>query len=114
MSVTTIQIPTDHVDAIRRSLIDRRRDAARPDEIDRLLDQLAGRTSDGDPSCELRGNRAVLWSAVYDALCAAAEQLADECNEYWRGDVTPGVIQLAIACVAGRLELLTRLGPPPG
>ncbi|HEX2071817.1 MAG TPA: hypothetical protein VHF90_09250 [Thermoleophilaceae bacterium] len=114
MSATTIQVPADHVDPIRQILIARRRDAERPGEIDGLLDQLAPRTSDAGPPCELSGDRTLLWSAVYDALCVAAEQLADDCNEYWRGDVTAGAIQAAIARVSSRLELLTGLGAPPG
>jgi hypothetical protein len=56
----------------------------------------------------------VLWSAVYDTLCAAAEQLADDCNEYWRGVVDPDLARAGIADVSARLELLVALGAPPG
>lgn len=111
MSATTIEIPTGHVEAIRASLRERRTDPwARP-EIDDLLGQLAGAAPAG--SLRLTGPRLVLWSAVYDALCAAAEALADECNDYWRGGADPAATRRRIAEVADRFELLDSLGPPP-
>jgi hypothetical protein len=114
MSATTIQIPADHVDAICQSLAGRRQEAERPEEIDSLLEQLAEPASESDPAYALRGSRALLWSAVYDALCAAAEQLAENCNELWRGDIAPDDIRAAIVRVESRYELLLGLGPPPG
>ena len=52
------------------------------------------------------------WHAAYDALCAAAEALADDCNDHWReGD--PERLRRRLAAVAAGLELLAALGPPP-
>lgn len=113
MSETTIQVPAEHLDAIRQGLIGRRDAAERPDEVERLLGQIARRVSGGDGPCRLTGSRAVLWSAVYDSLCTAAEQLADDCNEYWRGIVAPDSARAGIAVVSTRLELLVGLGAPP-
>lgn len=113
MSATTIQIPAQHVEAIRRSLTDRRRDAD-SEEIEGLLRQLSGDSSADAELYELTGPPAVLWNAVYDALCAAAEQLADDCNEYWRGTVEADSARAGIAAVSTRLELLVALGTPPG
>ena len=114
MSATTITIPADHVEAIRRSLLGRRGDAERPDEIDALLAQLAGGVPPDVRPRELTGSRTLLWSAVYDSLCAAAEQLADDCNEYWRGAVAADAARAAVGDVGTRLELLIGLGAPPG
>lgn len=58
-------------------------------------------------------HRDAIWSAVYDLLCSAAEQLADDCNEYWRGESDPNEIRLALGTVGARLELLLALGPVP-
>jgi hypothetical protein len=113
MSATTIQVPAEHVEAIRQSLIARRDHAERREEIDSLLGQIAG-DSDGVGPRRLSGSRAVLWNAVYDALCVAAEQLADDCNEYWRGIAGAQPARSGIADVSARLELLVGLGPPPG
>ena len=114
MSVTTIQIPADHVAAIRASLIGRRDEGYCVDAIDGLLGQLPSGDRSASQHCALTGSRALLWSAVYDSLCAAAEQLAEDCNEYWRGTVTPDSARAGIAVVGTRLELLVGLGPPPG
>lgn len=114
MSATTIQIPTDHIDAIRQSLIARRDHAERPGEIDGLLEQLADDAGESPRAYELSGPLPLLWSAVYDSLCAAAEQLADDCNEFWRGQIAPDDARAAIARVGSRFELLAGLGPPPG
>lgn len=115
MSETTIEIPADHVEAICRSLLARRSDADSPNEIDDLLDQLASSASRGHGPRELTGSPALLWAVVYDSLCLAAEQLAEECNEYWRGTVAPDSARAAVTRVGARLELLIELGaPPPG
>jgi hypothetical protein len=114
MSATTIEIPVGQVEAIRRSLLDRRDDADRPEEIDGLLAQIASGAAEGDRPCALTASRSVLWNAIYDSLCAAAEQFAEDCNEYWRGAVAPDSARAAIDDVAARLELLVSLGAPPG
>jgi hypothetical protein len=114
MSETTIQVPAEHIAAIRQSLIGRRSDAGSTTEVELLLGQIASGAACVDRSCALTGPRAVLWGAVYDALCSAAEQLADDCNEYWRGTVDPEAARVGIAAVATRLELLVGLGTPPG
>lgn len=62
----------------------------------------------------LTGSRAVLWGAVYDSLCTAAERFAEDCNEYWRGAVEPDAIRAATAGLSAHIELLVALGPPPG
>jgi hypothetical protein len=114
MSATTIQIPSDHVEAIRRSLLGRRGDAQRPDEVDDLLAQLAGGAAHGARPYELTGSRTVIWNAVYDSLCMAAEQLAEDCNEYWRDAAAPEAARAAVAAVGARGELLIGRGAPPG
>ncbi|HYI99184.1 MAG TPA: hypothetical protein VEX36_05830 [Thermoleophilaceae bacterium] len=85
-------------------------------ELDSLLRQIDA--SDGPDSGlgvrELTGTRTALWTVVYDAACAASEQLADELNEYWRGAVTAEDTRTRIADLAARFELLESLGPPPG
>jgi hypothetical protein len=113
MSTITIQIPAGHVEALRQSLLGRRDDAERRDEIDSLLAQIGPAAPDGAPARELTGSRTVLWGAVYDSLCAAAEQLAEDCNEYWRGEIAPDAARAAIAGIGARLELLVALGPGP-
>jgi hypothetical protein len=113
MSATTIQIPAEHVEAIRQGLIGRREGSECSEEIESLLGQIAGASPDGAGTYELTGSRPVLWSAVYDSLCAAAEQLAEDCNEYWRGVVDPASARARIADVSTRLELLVGLGGPP-
>jgi hypothetical protein len=113
MSETTIQVPAEHIAAIRQSLNGRRSDAGSTTEVERLLSQISSGAAGVDRSCALTGPRAVLWSAVYDALCAAAEQLADDCNEYWRGTVDPEAARAGVTAVATRLDLLVGLGAPP-
>lgn len=113
MSETTIQVPAEHLEAIRQSLLGRRGDAGSTEEIERLLSQIARGTAGVTQSHALTGPRPLLWSAVYDSLCAAAEQLADDCNEYWRG-AAAGSARSGVATVAVLLELLVTLGPPPG
>jgi hypothetical protein len=111
MSATTIEVPAKHIGAIRESLAGRHGHTDRRDEIDSLLAQLA-KAPAAEPAA-LTGSRAVLWSVIYDSLCAAAEQLAEDCNEYWRGDVTPELARTRITDVSARLELLIGLGAPP-
>lgn len=113
MSEITIKIPVAHVGAIRGSLLGRRREAESPDDIDALLAQLASGAPPRGDSCELTGSQAVLWNVVYDSLCAAAEQLAEDCNEYWRGTVAADSARAAVTDVGIRLELLIALGVPP-
>jgi hypothetical protein len=113
MSTIRIQLPADHIEAFRRNLLSRRGDAERPDEVDDLLIQLAACASSGTGPCELIGPRGVLWNVVYDSLCAAAEQLAEDCNDYWRGAVAADSARTAVADVGTRLELLIALGAPP-
>lgn len=112
MSEVTIEIPVDHAEAIRRSLLARRDDAESPDEIDDLLAQLAERTARVG-SLPISGSRRLLWNVVYDTLCSAAEQLAEDCNEYWRGTVTADSARAAVTDVSTRLDLLIGLGAPP-
>ena len=113
MSETTIQVPAEHLEAVREGLLGRREEPAHRAEVERLLGQIASEASSEGGLHELRGSRVVLWSAVYDSLCAAAEQLAEDCNEYWRL-VDPASTRAAIATVGTRLELLVGLGAPPG
>jgi hypothetical protein len=111
----TIQVPAEHVEAIRQSLIGRLGDVRHAEEVQGLLGQIGDDDSPGIArSRTLTGSRVILWSAIYDALCAAAEQLADDCNEYWRGAIDPDRARAGIASVAARLELLVTLGSSPG
>lgn len=112
MSTSTIQIPAEHVDALRRSLLAERTDAGLREEVDVLLGQLDD-TPAGSRSYRLTGSRTALWNAIYDSLCTAAEQLADDCNDYWRGTVAPESARRAVADVGARLDILLGLGPPP-
>lgn len=114
MSEATIQVPAEHVEAIRQSLIGRLDDVGRAEEVRILLGQIGDDAPGNARSRALTGSRVVLWSAVYDTLCAAAEQLADDCNEYWRGAIDPDLARAGIANVAERLELLVALGSSPG
>lgn len=113
MSATTIRIPAEHIEAIRQGLIGRREGPERREEIEGLLRQISSDIPRGAESYELTGSRSVLWSAVYDSLCAAAEQLAEDCNEYWRGVIDPASARARLADVSTRLELLVGLGGPP-
>jgi hypothetical protein len=141
MSVMTIQVSTEHVEAIRESLLTARRaleeqlsslddhPSAGPErpasgessrdrlgEFDSLLKQIdsSDRPDPGLDMRELTGTRAALWAVVYDAACAASERLAEELNEYWRGTAEPGETRAQIADLGARFELLESLGPPPG
>jgi hypothetical protein len=114
MSTIRIQLPADHIEAFRRSLLGRQGEAECPDEFDALLAQLETFASGDSRPCELTGPHGVLWNVVYDTLCAAAEQLAEDCNEYWRGAVAAYSARAAVADVGTRLELLIALGAPPG
>lgn len=114
MSEATIQVPAAHVEALRLSLMGRLEDAGRAEEVQSLLSQIDDGSAGIASSRELSGSRVVLWSAVYDMLCAAAEQLADDCNEYWRGAIDPDLVRARIASVSTRLELLVALGASPG
>jgi len=113
MSETTIRVPREHVEAMRRSLNGQRGEGGRAEEIESLLDQLGGEATDDVQSRVLVGSRAVLWNAIYDSLCVAAEQLADDLNEYWRGAIDPEAARARVAVVGARLELLVTLGAPP-
>jgi hypothetical protein len=114
MSETTIEVPAEHITAIRQGLIGRRSDAGSPRDVENLISQIADDAAGGDRPCTLTGPRVVLWSAVYDALCSGAEQLADDCNDYWRGTIDPETARAGVTAVAKRLELLIGLGAPPG
>ncbi len=114
MSETTIQVPAEHLAAVRQGLLGTREDPGRRAEAERLLGQIASEAPGGEGPRELTGSRVVLWSAVYDSLCAAAEQLAEDCDEYWRGVIDPASTRAAIATVKTRFELLAGLGAPPG
>lgn len=135
MSVTTILIPVEQVDAIRESLLashgqlveELAQDGpratggvragaaqvrARLALIERLLEQI-GRTPSPEPTaCRLTGSRKILWSAAYDAVGIAAERLADVCGSYWRGSIAPADVHARIADLSARFELLEALGPP--
>lgn len=113
MSVATIEIPGDHVEAIRRSLLARRDEAESSDEVEGLLAQLAAGASRAVAVPKLTGSRTLLWNVVYDSLCAAAEQLAEDCNDYWRGTIEADSARAAVADIGTRLELLIGLGAPP-
>lgn len=141
MSVMTIQVSSEHVEAIRESLLTARRaleeqmpsdgdrtavapggsaaaESARRrlSELDGLLEQIdsSGRAEPELDMRELTGPRTALWTAVYDAACAASERLAEELNEYWRGTVDARDARARIADLQTRFELLESLGPPPG
>ncbi len=111
MSEITIQVPAEHLDAIRAGLTGQ---PAGCGEARRLLAQLPSQGSAGDGPRELTGSRAVLWAAAYDALCTTAERLAEDCNEYWRGTIDSETIAAASRSLQARFELLAALGPPPG
>lgn len=110
MSATTIEVPAEHVEAIRQSLVGRHGHTDRCADVESLLAQIANAPA-ARPAA-LTGPRTVLWSVVYDSLCVAAEQLAEDCNEYWRGDIAPATARSRVADVGARLELLIGLGPP--
>jgi hypothetical protein len=119
MSVTTVQIPAEHVTSIREGLLSRRDQlevaalGTEAGEVEELIEQLGVGDSAAIGSREVTGSRDALWTAVYDAVCAAAERLADECNEYWRGAIAPAHTKAAIDQLRRRFELLESLGPPP-
>lgn len=129
MSASTIQISDRPVGALRESLLAARQDlheqaaragavadeaasAARErlDELDSLLTQLDAAVGAG----ELRGSRTTLWSIVYDATCRLAERVADDCNDYWRGETEIGQLRSGLADLSACVDLLEALGPPPG
>jgi hypothetical protein len=111
MSEITIQVPAEHLEAIRAGLADRPEGG---DEARRLLAQMPIRGFADDGPRELTGSRTVLWGAAYDALCVTAERLAEDCNEYWRGATDPDAIRAATTSLHARFELLVAIGPPPG
>lgn len=113
MSDTTIHVPVEHVEAIRLSLIELRGDACSQEEIDALLGQLGDVPPGTAGSVALKGRRVTLWTVTYDALCRAAEQLVEDCDEYWRGAVGAESARRRVADVGERLELLLGLGAPP-
>lgn len=137
MSETTIEVPRDQLEAIHDTLeaarcdltdeLDRTEiDAASADpegaaaaarrerlaEIERLLDQI--QASEGSGARRLTASRATLWDAVYDSLCAAAERLEQDCNEYWRGELEARGLRARLEDVGARLDLLVSVGSPPG
>jgi hypothetical protein len=141
MSVMTIQVSTEHVEALRESLLTARRALEeqlsplddrpptvmehsaggegshdRLGELNSLLEQIDA-VDRPDPELDMReltGTRAALWTVVYDAACAASERIADELNDYWRGTVDANETRARIADLSARVELLESLGPPPG
>jgi hypothetical protein len=113
MPATTIEVPPEHVETIRQSLVGRHGHADLRTDIESLLAQIA--SAPVARPAALTGPRTVLWSVVYDALCMAAEQLAEDFNEYWRGDITPATARSRITDVSACLEILIDIGPPqPG
>ncbi len=108
MSATTIEVPAEHVEAIRQSLVGRDGHPDPRGDIESLLAQLPSAPV-ARPAL-LTGPRAVLWGVVYDSLCVAAEQLAEDCNDYWRGDITPTAARSRVTDVSARLEILIDLG----
>ncbi|HEU0019989.1 MAG TPA: hypothetical protein VFQ14_06840 [Thermoleophilaceae bacterium] len=113
MRTAKIHIPVEHLEAVRESLVGLSAERGRTEEIEDLLGQIDGAADEPRP-CELTGSRAVLWGIVYDSFCVAAERLADDGNEYWRGRVAPEAARARVAAVGVWLELLLALGDPPG
>jgi hypothetical protein len=113
VTATTIEIPAEQVEAIRQSLLDSRDRGDSAAAAD-LLAQLAAAEPAAAGAQRLSGPRTEIWTAIYDALCVAAEQLVEDCNEYWHGHVAPAAARRRVRDVAERLELLIDLGAPPG
>ena len=121
MTRGTVHIPIEHIDALRESLEASRQDIShqpvgpthpqRLHEIDALLQQLD--TAGGGNGRSVSGARDVLWRAAYDALCSAAEGIAADCNDLWRGRMTLADIRIALVRLEGRVDLLESLGPQP-
>jgi hypothetical protein len=121
MPRATINIPVEHVAAIRESLEACREDIehrpcgdAHPDsmrEIDALLEQLSPYAAEAGRS--VSGARHILWHAAYDALCAGAESFASDCNDLWRGRLTVHDVRDALSRLEERLDLLDALEVPP-
>jgi hypothetical protein len=126
MSVVTIQIPTDQIAALRESLANRRleleRQSPRRDDggmngtperssdLSELIEQMRpDRVRQRGAMCEVKGPRAVLWRAAYDVLCAAAERFAEDCGEYWRGDIDPAHVRAEAIGLVSRLDVLIEL-----
>lgn len=129
MSVATIQIPTTQIETIRESLAAARHDlagqlsrpggdaaggAAHLDEIDDLIGQIDSLDPGAGESHGVSGSRQALWAAAYDAACRAAERIADDCNDYWRGAIAAADVKREIAELGERFDLLEALGPPVG
>lgn len=123
MSVT-IEFSHSQLPALRRSLLAARkqleesatasdaRSRTRLAELDEALSQLTPMPESG--SVSLTGSRAMLWDAVYDALCEGAEDLLETCVEYWRGTVTPAKARGLVAAIDKWISTLESLGPPQG
>jgi hypothetical protein len=121
MTRGTIHIPIEHIGALRESLEANRQDLShqpigpnRPQrltEIDALLQQLD--VSGGGNERSVSGARDLLWRAAYDALCSAAEGIAADCNDLWRGRITLVDIRIALTRLEGRIDLLESLGSQP-
>lgn len=121
MSTATIQIPGTQLDAVRESLNAIRHEVAdgsgrsggvgRLSDIDALLHQIDA-APDGVAS-RVTGPYAILWDAIYDALCVAAERFAADCNELWRGEADIDGARRQLAGLGERLALLDSLGTGP-
>jgi hypothetical protein len=123
MSAAKIQVPADHVGAIRECLIDRRQSLEEGDRtegavelaaIEDLLGQIAPGAGEAERSRELTGPRHILWSAAYDALCRAAEGLVDDCEALWESAGEMAAARARLLAIGARLELLDGLERPSG
>lgn len=138
MSDTTIDVPSDQVEAIREALVAARLDLAAELErtaqvgatgadepgdaasarrrerlagVEHLLAQVDAGGVEGER--RLTGPRDALWDVLYDSMCTVAEQLEQACNDYWRGEVGGALIRSLIAGLGSRLDSLESIGPPP-
>jgi hypothetical protein len=122
MSMTTIRIPDKQAAKLRESLnairqeVDRAEAAPdrpqRRDDVEALLQQFDSAVA-AEGTRTLQGSHVVLWNAVYDGLCGAAEHFAADCNEIWRGNTDLAETQQQLHGVGEWLALLASLGAPP-
>jgi len=126
--MTTILISPEQVGPLRASLLAQREQhgedvaaagpfaataAERLAGIEAVLAELPPASPGGnDVPVPVSGPPDVLFSALYDVVGQAAEQVQEECLEYWRG-TPPEAVRAAIARLAAWFELLAGLGPPP-